>query len=138
MNYPPIPCAHCGTNFMRHNLDPEAPKICNNCVIRERDREKTLKKPGVKDMSKIQIMIEFDPKTQVEVEELCMNRGISYSQYFLQLHEDSKVLGRVVKEEEVEKSEDGKYVKMKNPEPVKGTVVESVIVGGKKGKGAKS
>ena len=41
-------------------------------------------------MSDIQIMIECDKQTQIEIEELCLNRGISYSQYFLELHHISK------------------------------------------------
>jgi hypothetical protein len=85
MNAPaPIPCAHCGTNFMRHSIDPEAPKLCNNCIVREKQRPKL----KGEDMSKAKILIEVDKQTQVDVEEYCMNAGISLSAYFNNLHKE--------------------------------------------------
>jgi hypothetical protein len=83
----PIPCAHCGTNFMRRDLDPEAAKICNNCSIREQTR---ISNQGKKDMSKVQLLIEVDRPTQIEIEEICLNEGVSLSEYVLNLHLKSK------------------------------------------------
>ena len=77
----PIPCAHCGTNFMRHDLSYEAPKLCNNCSHRESQKNKE-----VKNMCDITILIECDRQTQIEIEEICVNEGISFSKYFLDLH----------------------------------------------------
>ena len=80
---PPIPCAHCGNNFMKHTNDPEL-KLCNNCTVRE-----NLRSPkGTKmDSSNIvEILIRFPKQTQIEVEEICINEGISFSEYFLNLH----------------------------------------------------
>jgi len=34
----PVPCVNCGYNFMRQNFDPNAPRICNSCEIREQNR----------------------------------------------------------------------------------------------------
>lgn len=78
---PPIPCAHCGTNFMRKTADPDAPKLCNSCELKEKNKPK-----GTKPMSEAKILIDCDRKTQIEVEEHCTNVGISISQYFTQLH----------------------------------------------------
>jgi len=83
----PIPCAHCGTNFMRRDLDPEAAKICNNCTVREQTR---ISNQGKKDMSKVQLLIEVDRPTQIEIEEICLNEGVSLSEYVLKLHLQSK------------------------------------------------
>jgi len=54
-----------------------------------------------------------DPQeTYAQIEEMCTNRGISFSQYFLELHEISqesdKILNEIVEEEEPQ------------PEPKKG------------------
>lgn len=78
---PPIPCAHCGTNFMRHNIDPEAPRLCNNCELKEKNKPR-----GNKDMSDVNILFNCDRKTQIEIEEHCTNVGISISQYLNGLH----------------------------------------------------
>lgn len=75
----PIPCMNCGINFMRQDINPEAPRLCNNC-----------KKPKVKNMSDIQIIIECDRQTQIEIEEICINKGINFSQYFIDLHKNHK------------------------------------------------
>lgn len=80
----PIPCAHCGNNFMRHDLDPEAPKLCNNCLIRENIRTK---KKDDNTMDSIDILVKCPREIQNEIEEICINEGISFSQYFLNLHE---------------------------------------------------
>lgn len=37
-------------------------------------------------MSKAQLLIEVDLQTQVEVEELCTNQGITLSEYFTRMH----------------------------------------------------
>ena len=83
---PPIPCAHCGNNFMRSSIDPDAPKLCNNCLIREERR--TTK--GESKMSTIDILITCPRETQIEIEELCINQGIDFTRYFLELHHGSQ------------------------------------------------
>ena len=82
MSIAPIPCAHCGFNFMRHNLDENAPKLCNNCLLRaEKNQPK-----GEKPMSKASFLIECDRKDQIDIEEKCTNDGITISDYFMRLH----------------------------------------------------
>ena len=78
---PPIPCAHCGVNYMRHSLDPEAPKLCNNCqnTVQQKPKEK----PPVTD---IKVIIMMPSKLQAEIEEICINEGVDFSEYFLNLH----------------------------------------------------
>lgn len=79
---PPIPCAHCGNNFMRPTNDPEAPKLCNNCIV----REETRKIKGETKMQTIKIEIDCPVSTYPEIEEFCINKGISVTKYFLDLH----------------------------------------------------
>ena len=79
---PPIPCAHCGNNFMRQTLDPEAPKLCNNCTVREEKRNPT----KVNTMDTVDILITCPKQVQINIEEYCINEGIDFSKYFLGLH----------------------------------------------------
>lgn len=79
----PIPCSHCGGNFMRPTLDPEAPKLCNNCLLREEKRNPT-KKENMEQT--IDIKITCPIKIHNEIEEFCINNGITLSNYFLDLH----------------------------------------------------
>lgn len=83
----PIPCAHCGANFMRPTPDPEAPKLCNNCLVREEKRNPT-KKESMEQT--IDIKITCPIAIHNEIEEYCINNGINLSKYFLSLHETFK------------------------------------------------
>jgi len=71
----PVPCQNCGTLFMKHNPNDPESKNCNNCV-----------KKGEKAMTGVQMLITVSPKEQVEIEEYCVNAGVSISDYFLDLH----------------------------------------------------
>lgn len=85
----PIPCAHCGVNFMRPTMDPEAPKLCNNCSLREEKRHPTKGKP----MDTVDILIKCPIETHIEIEEICINNGGDFSKYFLGLHEKAQGAG---------------------------------------------
>ena len=98
----PIPCAHCGANFMRPTPDPEAPKLCNNCLVREEKRNPTKKEPMEQT---IDIKITCPIKIHNEIEEHCINNGITLSKYLLSLHETFK-LNRKEQEEKGGKWED--------------------------------
>jgi hypothetical protein len=87
MTNAPIPCAHCGTNFMRRDLNPDAPKLCNNCEYNNKQKEQNRINNKEKNASEIQFLFTCDRKTQIEIEEYCMNEGISISQYFIRLHQ---------------------------------------------------
>lgn len=78
----PIPCAHCGYNFMRQTRDPEAPKLCNSCVLKEEKRSPTKKES----MKTIEIVIKCPVEIQADIEEYCINKGMDFSKYFLSLH----------------------------------------------------
>lgn len=80
----PTPCAHCGWNFMRQNSHPDTPKICNNCILRMPKVEEK------KSMNLIQILIECPADIQKEIEEVCINQGISFSEYFIRMYRCSK------------------------------------------------
>ena len=90
----PIPCSHCGNNFMRQTTDPEAPKLCNNCVVREHIRNPTKDKF----MEVVDILITCTRKEQIEIEEICINEGIGFTQYFLQMHHSNQEIIRSMKE----------------------------------------
>lgn len=83
----PIPCAHCGVNFMRRDLHIDAPKICNNCILKDQIRNP---KKEVK-VDKIQVVLEVDQKTHAEIEEICINKGMTFSEYFLNLHDSENI-----------------------------------------------
>lgn len=78
---PPIPCAHCGNNFMKADLNPDSHKLCNNCFLRQ---ELRTNKKG-KTMDTIDILIKVPSKIYAIIEEKCMSNGMDCSQYFLSL-----------------------------------------------------
>lgn len=96
----PVPCSHCGYNYMRHTTDPEAPRLCNSCDVREQKRNP----PRDTKMQNIDILIKVPQEEYVKIEEYCINNGIDSTKYFLQLHyaEVSKFLDT---EEHKEKGE---------------------------------
>lgn len=97
----PLPCAHCSMNFMRTNLDPDAPKLCNNCIVREELRNP---KKG-EQMETVEILIKCPKEIHAQIEEFCMSRGKDYSKYFLNLHKEfTKTLVEEPKEEVLEES----------------------------------
>ncbi len=100
---PPIPCAHCGGNFMRPTIDPEAPKLCNNCLVREEKRNPQTKAT----MSNVNILLTCPKDVQIEIEELCINKGIDFTRYFLELHYASQNAIEIMKENAKEHREKG-------------------------------
>lgn len=78
----PKPCGDCGINFM----SVAGEKLCHTCLRKAKEREEKYLKE-IKVMDSIKIVIECDAKTQAEIEEICINEGISFSKYFLNLHE---------------------------------------------------
>lgn len=79
---PPVPCFHCGTNFMRISNDPEASRLCNNCMVLE---QKRTPKEVIKSDT-IGITIQCSRGVHAEVEDICVNNGWTYSDYFSKLH----------------------------------------------------
>lgn len=80
----PIPCAHCGTNFMRRSIDPDAPKLCNNCEVKELNKKQS---KGETKMESVKLLIECPRKSQIEIEEHCTRQGLSISTYLIGLHD---------------------------------------------------
>lgn len=80
----PIPCSHCGNNFMRQTIDPEAPKLCNNCSLREEKRNP--KKEGNMELDIVNILVKCPKHLYTDIEEVCINNGTTPSDYFLKLH----------------------------------------------------
>ena len=75
----PIPCAHCGVNFMPHDPDSDTIKICNNCTIKDRMRSK--KEPPGK--QKMQITVQFSKENVGKIEEYCLSENMSFEELFL-------------------------------------------------------
>ena len=96
----PIPCAHCGTNFMRKTVNPEDEKLCNNCSHKESQRK--IPKEG-KSMS-VQLLVEVDRQTQIEIEEICLNEGLTLGQYVVNLHKKSQYSPAAMVQEMVEET----------------------------------
>lgn len=84
MSVPPVNCAHCGALYMRRDLSPDAPRICNVCENKESARMRTLPTPPNPDT--IRIQIEGPRKLLEEVEEMAQTQGVTYSNYFIDLH----------------------------------------------------
>lgn len=78
----PVPCAHCGYNYMRHNNEPEALRLCNSCDVREQKRNP----PGEKKMDTIDILVKCPKNVYTEIEEICINSGTNPSDYLINLH----------------------------------------------------
>jgi hypothetical protein len=61
---------------MKQDLNPATPNVCNNCV-----------KPEKEPIDEITILIKCTSAIQKVIEEICINEGVSFSEYFLRLHE---------------------------------------------------
>jgi hypothetical protein len=96
---PPIPCAHCGTLFMRKDNKESSPKICNSCINKERHKNQ-----NKEDINMMKILIECTPVQHAKIEEICLNEGKNFSEYFLSLHE----LNSVIDSESLKLSDIGK------------------------------
>lgn len=79
---------------MRPTIDPEAPRLCNSCVLKN-DPTKT--KGNI--METIGITVQFPKEIQIDIEEFCINKGIDFTQYFLNLHHNQ--FGSAKEEEQV-------------------------------------
>ena len=123
---PPIPCAHCGVNFMRVNLDPEAPRLCNNCLLREEKRVNQKKKDN---MSTIDIVITCPREEQIKIEEYCINHGMDFTRYFLELHYASQHAIELMKNpEKLKEEESTEYDTMEARSKVSSNKVEKMVI----------
>lgn len=93
----PRPCNHCGNNFMIDCNDPSCPTLCNSCILQDKNRSKN--KANNMENDTIGILIQCPRATQIEIEEICINIGVDFSKYLLDLHRNSlliKILGEPV------------------------------------------
>ena len=82
----PVPCIHCGYNYMRRTTEPDVVRLCNSCEVRENQRNPK----GENKMQTIDILIKVPQKEYIDIEEYCINNGIDSIKYFLSLHNDFK------------------------------------------------
>lgn len=108
---PPIPCAHCGINFMRRDLALDAPKICNSCIQKEKKR----KTKGTVKMDEMKITIGCSQEEHAKIEEICINQGINYTDYFMNLHKLNTQEEWKVKELPQEEEKEEPEQKFENP-----------------------
>lgn len=83
----PIPCQHCGVNFMPHDVHPDDLKLCNNCVIKENIRNPKKEKSMQDD--NIVILINCPRKDHADIEEACIRTGVTLSEFFMTLYQRS-------------------------------------------------
>ena len=81
-----MPCPHCGVNFMRRNTDCTQCEVCNNCTVREQIRNPKKAPP----METVDILIKVSSKDYKQIEECCINKGLSFTQYFMDYHLPAK------------------------------------------------
>lgn len=81
----PVPCIHCGYNYMRRTNEPDAVRLCNSCEVRE-----NIRNPQGKKMDTVGILIQAPKEVQIEIEEYCIANGKDFTKYFLELHYASK------------------------------------------------
>jgi hypothetical protein len=79
---------------MRQTIDPEAARLCPSCKLREEKRS-----PKKKEVMKtIDIVIKCPPDIHAVIEEWCMNNGMDFTKYFLELHESDSIRKKINKE----------------------------------------
>lgn len=79
----PQSCKFCGMLFMNPNPSDIDLKLCNNCTNKEIFKmENTITMPS----GGTQLLIQVNHIHQVEIEEICMNRGLTLSEYLIGLH----------------------------------------------------
>lgn len=108
----PLPCSHCGNNFMRHTSEFETEKLCNNCFIREESRK--IKKEEKMDVTNI--LITVPSQMQKDIEEICIKEGLSFGEFFISLYETYQNVEEVVenlKKSDLEKNDDKFQKKVK-------------------------
>jgi hypothetical protein len=108
---------------MRGNLDPEAPRLCNNCLIREEKRSTPKKEDN---MSTIDIVVKCPREDQIKIEEYCINHGMDFTRYFLELHYASQAATETMNELTKKHSEEKLNTHAKDP----GVKLEQKISGG--------
>lgn len=81
---------------MRPTTDAEAPKLCNNCILKEEQRNP--RKEVVK-MDCVEILIKCPRQDQIEIEEICINEGKDFTRYFLELHYASQTAKGLMKDQ---------------------------------------
>jgi hypothetical protein len=78
----PVPCIHCGYNYMRRTTEPDAIRLCNSCEVREQQRNPK----GEKKMETIDILIKCPNHVYRDIEEYCINKGTNPSDYLLKIY----------------------------------------------------
>lgn len=80
----PKNCLNCGFLFMPHNPKIDI-KYCNNCISKYEKKEE-------KKSVETKMLITLTSRQAIEIEEICINDGITISEYFSKLHESTKPL----------------------------------------------
>jgi hypothetical protein len=81
----PRPCGRCGLNFMPTGTGDNIGRLCNSC-LHKIERKKT-KKTEESPMTNVQLKVDLPREVHIEMEEICINKGINFSQYVIKLHQ---------------------------------------------------
>lgn len=92
----PIPCIYCGINFMKR---VEEDRVCNNCSLRF-SKVNVSQSPSISNKSTVKAQIEMPDQLYKQIEEYCINEGISLSTYFLGLSHYFKGKENIEREED--------------------------------------
>lgn len=104
MSHPTV-CNWCGHQYMPHTIDPNAPKLCNNCINRQPNTTK--KRDTFMSDETVIILINCPKKAHEDIEEFCMRNGVDLTTFFMNLYNNSFSKTKVVEqEEEVEEKKD--------------------------------
>lgn len=76
----PVPCRHCGYNFMKDINDTEG--LCNNCILAQERRNPT---KGEKPMDTINITFKCPKDVYAKFEEFCLREGKDISVFLTEL-----------------------------------------------------
>jgi hypothetical protein len=83
-----------------------------NCCINSYFKKQNNKEE--KKMSEVQILITFPGEEHIKIEEICMNEGLSFSDYFLALHKIRNGENKPKKETEYEAIPSTNLIKKKD------------------------
>lgn len=80
------PCKTCGRNFMPTNLGQWTDEHCNVCINAYKNKTQSIYNPGGFVKTDVQILVTVPREVHIKIEEICMNEGKSFSEFFLDLY----------------------------------------------------
>ena len=79
------PCKTCGRNFMPTNIGEYDNDHCNVCINSYKNKMPKKTKKEIDMETSVKILIEVPREMHIRIEEICMNEGTSFSEFFMNL-----------------------------------------------------